>query len=71
LASDLGLENEQARALFYLSTQRGRLGKLDDALAGLQEAETAFAAQDNVVWRTRCALGRAALLLTSGEAAHR
>jgi hypothetical protein len=43
---------------------------LDDALAGLQEAETAFAAQDNLVWRTRCALGRAALLLTSGEAAH-
>jgi tetratricopeptide (TPR) repeat protein len=69
-AADLGLENEQARALFYLSTQRGRLGKLEEALTGLQDAETAFAAQDNLVWRTRCALARAALLLTSGEPAN-
>jgi tetratricopeptide (TPR) repeat protein len=63
LAADLGLENEHARALFYLSTQRGRRGRVDDALAGLVEAETAFAVQDNVVWRARCALARAALLL--------
>jgi tetratricopeptide (TPR) repeat protein len=69
LAADLGLENEQARALFYLSTQRGRLGRVDDALAGLVEAETAFAAQDNVVWRARCALARAALLLARGQPA--
>ena len=67
LAEGLGLENERARALFYLSTQRGRLGRLDDALAGLVEAETAFAAQDNLVWRTRCALARATLLLARGE----
>jgi tetratricopeptide (TPR) repeat protein len=62
LATELSLENERARALFYLSTQRGRLGRLDDALAGLTEAETAFASQDNLVWRTRSALARATLL---------
>jgi tetratricopeptide (TPR) repeat protein len=67
LASELGLENEHARALFYLSTQRGRLGRLDDALAGLVEAEAAFAAQDNLVWRTRCSLARATLLLARAE----
>jgi tetratricopeptide (TPR) repeat protein len=69
LARELGLENEHARALFYLSTQRGRLGRLDDALAGLAEAEAAFAAQDNMVWRTRCSLARAALLLARAEPA--
>ena len=67
LAEGLGLGNERARALFYLSTQRGRLGRLDDALAGLVEAEAAFAAQDNLVWRTRSALARATLLLARGE----
>jgi tetratricopeptide (TPR) repeat protein len=67
LAADLGLENEHARALFYLSTQRGRVGRTDDALSGLVEAETAFAAQDNVVWRARCSLARAALLLARGQ----
>jgi tetratricopeptide (TPR) repeat protein len=67
LAADLGLDNEHARALFYLSTQRGRLGRVDDALAGLVDAEAAFAAQDNVVWRARCALARAALLLAQGQ----
>jgi tetratricopeptide (TPR) repeat protein len=67
LAAGLGLENEHARALFYLSTQRGRLGRVDDALAGLVEAEAAFAAQGNLVWRARCALARAALLLARGE----
>src|ERR1700730_16856892 len=69
LAAELGLENEHARALFYLSTQRGRLGRVDDALLGLVEAEAAFAAQDNVVWRARCALARAALLLGRGQPA--
>ena len=69
LAEDCGLANEHARALFYLSTQRGRLGRLDDALAGLAEAEAEFAKQDNLVWRTRCALARAALLLAAGDAA--
>ena len=33
----------------------------------LVKAEAAFAAQDNLVWRTRCALARAALLLSRGE----
>src|SRR6202011_1541497 len=54
LSAELGLDNEHARALFYLSTQRGRLGRFDDALAGLVDAEAAFAQQDNLVWRTRC-----------------
>jgi tetratricopeptide (TPR) repeat protein len=67
LAGQLGLENERARALFYLSTQRGRLGRLDEALSGLADAESAFAAQDNTVWRTRCALARATLLLERAE----
>jgi tetratricopeptide (TPR) repeat protein len=67
LSEELGLDNEHARALFYLSTQRGRLGRLDEALRGLAEAETAFAAQDNLVWRTRCALARAALLLARAD----
>ncbi len=67
LATDLGLRNERARALFYLSTQRGRLGRLDDALTGLTEAESAFAAQDNLVWRTRSALARATLLLERAD----
>lgn len=69
LATDLSLDNERARAMFYLSTQRGRLGRLDEALTGLAEAEAAFAAQDNLVWRTRCALARAMLLLQRGDAA--
>lgn len=69
LAEGLGLENERARALFYLSTQRGRLGRLDEALAGLVDAEAAFASQDNLVWRTRCALARATLLVARGEPA--
>jgi CHAT domain-containing protein len=68
LASELGLENEHARALFYVSTQRGRLGRFGDALSGLQEAEAAFASQDNLVWRTRCVVARAALLLARGDA---
>jgi tetratricopeptide (TPR) repeat protein len=63
LAHELGLNNEHARALFYLSTQRGRLGRFDDALAGLVDAEAEFAAQANTEWRTRCVLARAALLL--------
>ena len=67
LADEFGLENEHARALFYLSTQQGRVGRWQDALQGLVEAEKEFASQDNRVWRTRCALARAALLLTQGE----
>jgi tetratricopeptide (TPR) repeat protein len=67
LAEEFGLDNEHARALFYLSTQRGRVGRLTDALNGLAEAEKEFATQGNVVWRTRCALARAALLLTRGD----
>ncbi|HEY0582740.1 MAG TPA: CHAT domain-containing tetratricopeptide repeat protein [Chloroflexota bacterium] len=66
LATDLGLDNERARALFYLSTQRGRLGRFDDALLGLADAEATFAAQDNLVWRSRAALARATLLLARG-----
>src|SRR5205823_399931 len=34
LAEEVGLDNEHARALFYLSTQRGRLGLIQDALDG-------------------------------------
>jgi tetratricopeptide (TPR) repeat protein len=67
LAQRFGLENERARALFYLSTQRGRLGRLAEALEGLREAEARFAAQDNQLWRNRCAVGRAALLLAVGD----
>ena len=63
LASELGLQHERARALFYLSMQRGRLGRTDDALNGLAEAEATFATRDNLVWRTRSALARATLLL--------
>jgi tetratricopeptide (TPR) repeat protein len=69
LATQSGLDHERARALFYLSMVRGRLGRLDDALIGLVDAEAAFAAQDNLVWRTRSALARAALLLARGDAA--
>ncbi|TMF06405.1 MAG: CHAT domain-containing protein [Chloroflexi bacterium] len=67
LAEEVGLDNEHARALFYLSTQRGRLGLIQDALDGLVQAEEEFAAQDNLVWRTRCVLARAPLLLARGE----
>jgi tetratricopeptide (TPR) repeat protein len=66
VAGGLGMLNEQARAQFYLSTVLGRTGHLDAALAGLLEAEAAFARQGNLVWRTRCGLGRAALLATRG-----
>src|SRR5206468_4342284 len=67
LAKESGLNNEHARALFYVSTQRGRLGRIDEALAGLTDAEAEFAAQDNLVWRTRCAMARAVLLLARAE----
>ena len=66
MAGDLGMINEQARAQFYLSMVQGRTGHVDAALAGLLEAEAAFARQGNLVWRTRCALGRAALLAARG-----
>jgi tetratricopeptide (TPR) repeat protein len=66
LAEEAALHQEHARALFYLSTQRGRLGLIEDALEGLVQAEAEFAAQDNLVWRTRCALARARLLVTRG-----
>jgi CHAT domain-containing protein len=39
------------------------MGRLSEALSGLAEAEEAFAAQGNLIWQTRCAIGRAALLL--------
>jgi tetratricopeptide (TPR) repeat protein len=67
LAEEVGLEHEHARALFYLSTQRGRLGWLDDALDGLVRAEREFAAVGSLVWRTRCALARAILLVTDAQ----
>ena len=67
LAERLGLVNERARALFYLATQRGRLGRLEEALDALREAEMIFTAQDNPLWCTRCAAARAVLLLASGE----
>jgi CHAT domain-containing protein len=67
LAEQFSLDNEHARALFYLSTQRARLGRHEEALSRLVEAEAEFAAQDNQLWQTRCALARAALLLASGE----
>jgi tetratricopeptide (TPR) repeat protein len=66
VAGGLGMLNEQARAQFYLSTVQGRTGHVDAALAGLLEAESAFARQGNLVWRTRCGLGRAALLAARG-----
>ena len=67
LGDELGLQREHARALFYLSTQRGRLGWCDDALEGLLRAEREFAEVGNLVWRTRCALARAILLLARDE----
>lgn len=67
LAEEVGLDNEHARALFYLSMQRGRLGRIEEALDGLTQAETEFAAQDNLVYRTRCALAQAPLLLARGQ----
>ena len=67
LARQVGLQHEHARALFYLSTQRGRLGWLDDALDGLVHAEREFAEAGNVVWRTRCAIARAVLLLARAQ----
>ena len=66
LAEQFGLENAHARALFYLSTQRGRVGRFDDALDGLIRAEAEFADQKNPAWRARCTLARAALLLARG-----
>jgi CHAT domain-containing protein len=68
LAAQFGLLNEHARALFYLSTQRARLGRLDEALGRLIEAESEFAAQGNALWQARCAVARAALLLASAHA---
>jgi len=70
VAGELGMINEQARAQFYLATVRGRTGQVDAALEGLRDAEAAFARQGNVVWRTRCALGRAALLAARGGRAN-
>ena len=67
VAEEIGLLNEHARALFYLSNQRGRIGRIQEALDGLEQAESEFAAQDNLVWRTRCALARAPLLLARGQ----
>ena len=67
LAEEVGLQREHARALFYLSTQRGRLGWFDDALDGLLRAEREFADVGNLVWRTRCALARAILLLARDQ----
>jgi CHAT domain-containing protein len=68
LSAQFGLLNEHARALFYLSTQRARVGRLDEALARLIEAEAEFAAQGNSVWQARCAVARATLLLASAHA---
>ncbi len=67
VACDLGLPNEQARAHFYLSTVRGRTGQVSAALADLVDAETAFARNNNQLWRARCALARATLLIARGE----
>jgi len=67
LSREVGLQHEHARALFYLSTQRGRLGWFEDALDGLGQAEHEFAEARNVVWRTRCAIARAVLLLARGQ----
>jgi hypothetical protein len=55
--------------LFYLSTQRARIGRLDEALEHLTAAESEFAGQANPLWQSRCALARAALLLANGESA--
>ncbi|HEY3062747.1 MAG TPA: CHAT domain-containing tetratricopeptide repeat protein [Chloroflexota bacterium] len=70
VAGERGMINEQARAQFYLSTVRGRTGQVDAALAGLVDAEDTFARQGNLVWRTRCELGRAALLAARGGRAN-
>ena len=67
LAEQFGLDDEHARALFYLSTQRGRLGRFDEALDGLIRAEAEFADQHKLAWRARCVLARAALLLARGD----
>ena len=67
LAEQFGLESEHARALFYLSTQRGRLGRFDEALEGLVRAEGEFAELKNPTWRARSLLARAALLLARGD----
>jgi tetratricopeptide (TPR) repeat protein len=67
LGEQVGLQHEHARALFYLSTQRGRLGWFEAALDGLLRAEREFAEAGNLVWRTRCALARAILLLAQDQ----
>lgn len=67
VSCDLGLPNEQARAQFYLSTVRGRMGHSDAAISGLLDAEAAFARQGNLLWRARCDLARAMLLIARGE----
>jgi tetratricopeptide (TPR) repeat protein len=69
LASQSDLEADHARALFYLSTQRARLGRFDEALSRLVEAESEFAAQGNHQWQARCAVARAALLLATPDTA--
>ncbi len=67
VACELGLPNEQARAQFNLSTVRGRLGHVDAALSGLLDAEAVFARHNNLLWRARCGLARATLLIARGE----
>jgi tetratricopeptide (TPR) repeat protein len=67
VACDIGLPNEQARAQFYLSMVRGRAGHIGAAISGLLDAEAAFARQGNLLWRARCGLARATLLITRGE----
>ena len=67
LAERYGLQHERARALFYLATQRGRLGRVEEALGALVAAEASFAAQKNQLWGARCAVARAALLLARRE----
>jgi tetratricopeptide (TPR) repeat protein len=67
LTQQMGIDRDHARALFYVSTHRARVGCVDEALEHLAAAEAEFATQANQLWRTRCALGRAALLVGNGD----
>lgn len=66
LAEGQALPNYGARARFYQATALGRLGLHEPALRELAVAEAEFAALENTVWRTRCTVGRAALLVVVG-----
>lgn len=66
LALHQALPQYAARARLYQATVVGRLGLHEPALRELAVAEAEFAALKNTVWRTRCTIGRAAILVATG-----